>query len=200
MQVVVTADQPTETDTARRRDAVRTREALLCAAKELFGAKGYSATTLRQIGERAGVDAALVARYFGSKAAIYIASLETDANAEDTAGTTPALGREVVDRMIERITRLGASPLMQAIVLPESETDVLDAARRITNDRVIGPLLEEIASAGLDRPRLRAEIAFAALTGIVLARSAGTFETLAGADHDDVVELALRTIRSIVEG
>ena len=199
MRGVVTADQPTENDSTRRRDAVRTREALLQAAKELFGAKGYAGTTLRQIGERAGFDAALVARYFGSKTAIYIASLDADGPHDDAAGSTAVLAPEVVDRMIERITAVGASPLLQALVVPTTDDEVRDAARRIISDRIIAPLLEEIATAGLDHPRLRSEVAFAALTGIVLARSAGTFETLANADHDDVVELALRTLHSILE-
>lgn len=195
---MVTAEQPTEHDSTRRRDAVRTREALLQAAKDLFGAKGYAGTTLRQIGERAGVDPALVARYFGSKTAIYIASLDADGRPADAPGAA-ALAPEVVDRMIERITRVGASPLQQAVVLRTADDEVRDAARRIIDERITQPLLQELASTGLDRPRLRAEIAFAALTGIVLARSAGTFETLAEADHDDVVELTLRTVRAILD-
>ncbi|MDO8389099.1 MAG: TetR family transcriptional regulator [Actinomycetota bacterium] len=193
---MVTTDPQTETDSTRRRDAVRTREALLQAAKDLFGAKGYAGTTLRQIGERAGVDPALVARYFGSKTAIYIASLDTEG--PDTTAAAP-LTPEFIDRMIGRITSVGASPLQQAVVLPTSDNEVRDAARRIIDERIIQPLLQEMERSGLDRPSLRAEIAFAALTGIVLARSAGTFETLAEADRDDVVELTLRTVRAILD-
>jgi AcrR family transcriptional regulator len=188
----------TTDDTVRRRDAVRTRQALLSSARELFGAKGYAGTTLRQIGERAGVDPALVARYFGSKTAIYIASIEADGPTADAAATQ-VFAQGIVDRLIERITRVGASPLLQAVVLPTSDDEVRDAARRIINERTITPLLQETEPSSLDRPRLRAEIAAAALTGIVLARSAGLFETLAAADHDDVVELTLRTIRPILE-
>src|SRR5690606_31509634 len=61
---------------AKRRDAARTRAALLQAALERFGRQGYARTTVREIGEAAGVDPALIARYFGSKAALYVAALE----------------------------------------------------------------------------------------------------------------------------
>jgi len=196
MRGVVTTEQPNETDSVRRRDAVRTREALLQAAKDLFGAKGYAGTTLRQIGERAGVDAALVARYFGSKTAIYIASLDTEG--PDATAAAP-LTLEFIDRMIGRITSVGPSPLQQAVVLRTADDEVRDATRRIIDARITQPLLQEMARRRLDHPNLRAEIAFAALTGIVLARSAGTFETLAEAGHDDVVELTLRTVRAILD-
>jgi hypothetical protein len=105
----------------------------------------------------------------------------------------------VVDHLIERITSVGASPLLQAVVRPTSDDGVREAARRIIHERIVTPLMLEIDPSLHDRTRLRAEIAVAALTGIVLARSAATFETLAAADHDDVVELALRTIRAVLE-
>ena len=59
----------------RPRDAAASRLALLDAAQELFGKKGFERTTIREIGDAAGVDAALIARYFGSKADLYIAAV-----------------------------------------------------------------------------------------------------------------------------
>ena len=50
--------------------------------------RGSSGTTIREIGERAGVDAALIARYFGSKADLYIAAVA----AEDAGGTAAPRG------------------------------------------------------------------------------------------------------------
>src|SRR5271168_4661618 len=60
---------------ARPRDAAASRQALLLAAQALFGQNGFESTTIREIGDRAGVDAALIARYFGSKADLYIAAV-----------------------------------------------------------------------------------------------------------------------------
>ena len=47
----------------KRYDSAASRVALLEAAARLFHGRGYDATTVREIGERAGVDPALIARY-----------------------------------------------------------------------------------------------------------------------------------------
>ena len=49
----------------RARNAAVTRAALLVAARSRFAELGYDATSLRDIAADAGVDAALVSRYFG---------------------------------------------------------------------------------------------------------------------------------------
>ena len=48
-----------------------TRSAILDAAKKLFAAKGFGAATVRDICTEAGVNIALVSRYFGSKSELY---------------------------------------------------------------------------------------------------------------------------------
>jgi AcrR family transcriptional regulator len=63
---------------ARRRDAGRSRARLLAAATELFAERGYTGTALRAVAERAGVDAALIARYYGGKDGLYQAVLAAD--------------------------------------------------------------------------------------------------------------------------
>lgn len=187
-----TGDVP---DTVPQRDSARTRRALLAAARELFGARGYTATTLRQIAEQAGVDPALIVRYFGSKTALFIAALEADWVPRDQNANPPTL-----DEVIDRVVSHGATPLLLAAVVPTSDAEVRDAANRIVGERFIAPLLEEAEAAGLDRVQLRAEVTAAALAGIVLARAAGMFEALAGAGHDEVLALARHLTRCALDG
>jgi AcrR family transcriptional regulator len=59
----------------RGRGREATATAMLDAAEELFSSRGFSAVTVRDIAERAGVSHALVHRYIGSKDDIYRAVL-----------------------------------------------------------------------------------------------------------------------------
>ena len=59
----------------RKRDAAATRAGILEAAKGQFARLGYDRTGLRDIAAEAGVDAALINRYFGGKEGLFTASL-----------------------------------------------------------------------------------------------------------------------------
>ena len=50
----------------------RTRAAILDAAQRLFAERGHAATTIRDVASEAGVDPALVMRYFGSKDELFV--------------------------------------------------------------------------------------------------------------------------------
>jgi len=54
-----------------RCDGAETREAILAAAADEFAEKGFELASAREICRRAGVNSALLSRYFGSKEAIY---------------------------------------------------------------------------------------------------------------------------------
>lgn len=55
----------------RRKCAATTREAILVSAHEHFLAESYDAVGLREVARGAGVDVALVSRYFGSKEELF---------------------------------------------------------------------------------------------------------------------------------
>lgn len=57
--------------TSRQRRGVGTRDRILDAALELFGSKGFAATTTKQIASRAGVNEVTLFRIFRSKQALY---------------------------------------------------------------------------------------------------------------------------------
>lgn len=62
-------------DDARRRDAAATRDAILAAARRAFTADSFEAAGVREIAADAGVTAALVNRYFGSKEELFAEAL-----------------------------------------------------------------------------------------------------------------------------
>ena len=54
--------------------AMTKKEALLKAAKELFGECGYTETTFKKISERAGVALGLLTHHYGNKEKLFLAS------------------------------------------------------------------------------------------------------------------------------
>src|SRR3954447_23779026 len=60
----------------RKRDAAATREAILEAATRRFADQGYERAGVREIAADAGVTAALVNRYFGSKERLFAEAIE----------------------------------------------------------------------------------------------------------------------------
>ena len=75
----------------RKRDAAATREAILEAATRRFATQGYERAGAREIAADAGVTAALVNRYFGSKEGLFaevIKAPSTWGNCSGTGGRT----------------------------------------------------------------------------------------------------------------
>ncbi len=193
------SDAPTgssrEARTSRSRDAAASRDALLRAAQTLFGQQGFESTTIREIGAQAGVDAALIARYFGSKADLYIAAVI----AEDGEGLPIEYEglEQMADVMVTRADRRGPGPILQAIVRSDTSADILDAALNRVARRLVGPLVANMRRQGVDRPKLRAEVAVSALLGFSLGRSLGWFDDIRSAPRDEVVALIVDALGAI---
>jgi AcrR family transcriptional regulator len=182
---------------ARSRDAAVSKEALLQAAQELFGKKGFERTTIREIGERAGVDAALIARYFGSKGDLYIAAVM----AEDPGGEGPPAYEgleQMADAVVSRADERGLGPITQAIIRADTSEEIRTAALHRVQRRLVDPLVAGMAGHQVDRPELRAEIAVSALLGISLARSLGWFSEVASVPKDELVALIAETLQEVM--
>ncbi|WP_328890338.1 TetR/AcrR family transcriptional regulator [Streptomyces sp. NBC_00316] len=172
----------------KQRDSARSRQLLLAAAAGLFAERGFDRSTTREIGERAGVDPALIARYFGGKAQLYIAVLDLD-----RASARPAdlLKPERNLMLVNGVDQRGPGPVFRAAVTPLEDPAVQAAAMDMLHWRLVDPLCERFTREGLDRPQLRAEMTVAAFVGVVLSRHCGALRTLAEADTDEVVQLVL---------
>ena len=172
------ADKSTSCPPRRRHDSQASRQALLDAAGALFEERGYDAATVRDIGERAGVDAALIARYFGSKENLYLATLE---HGRTPAPTDPM---QVVERLLSRSEQRGSGPVPHAMVSPTLTDAMREQIREIMRRRLVEPLAGELAAPDAI---LRVEILVALALGVSLTRASGTLPTLAAAGLDDVL-------------
>jgi AcrR family transcriptional regulator len=174
-------------EAGRSRDAANTRQRLLESARRRFAHHGYSATTSRDIAADAGVNVALINRYFVSKEGLFEACLtRTVQELDDAEARTPTLD-ELVETMIEQITTPTSAnkPLQLLLLLRSSGDDRADAIRR----RTMQTYTERMATIAGWRPEdastapllLRAQIAMAMGLGIVVMRTSSDLEPLASA-------------------
>src|SRR3954452_3051614 len=154
-----------DNDSGRRsRDAAASRRALLGAAGELFHERGYDGATVRDIGERAHVDPALIARYFGGKEGLYLAVLAE----EDVADDAPLDPHTLVAELLRHWDQRGHSPVSRALGALEVSDDVREQVRTIVAQRLLGRFALEGPDAAL-----RGEILLALVLGISLTRANG---------------------------
>jgi AcrR family transcriptional regulator len=179
----------------QHRDAKRSRDRLFEAARDLFGERGFERTTTRDIAERAGVDSALIARYFGSKTELYIQTLD-HGSAEQPADLLQP-GR--LESLLIRADHLGSGPLLHSVIQVHADDRAQSAARLAVENRLVAPLEQRFIAQGLGRPRLRAQLAIAAFAGIVQARHAGSLDQVSEADTSAILEL-LQAMLAAVSG
>jgi AcrR family transcriptional regulator len=175
-------DAGATTSPRRRHDAQASRRALLDAADALFDERGYDAATVRDIGERAGVDAALIARYFGGKEGLYLATLEQEGHAPMPTDLVQA-----VEHMLSRSEQRGSGPVPLAMVSPTLTDEMRSQVREIMGRRVVEPFTAALLAGGVADAELRAEILVATAVGVALTRASGTLPTLARAPLDEVL-------------
>jgi TetR/AcrR family transcriptional regulator len=89
-----------------RRDAERSRQAVLDAAQALFAELGYESVSMERIGRRAGLSRGAPGYFFGSKEALYKAVLERmfmdiERLVDATRQQLKMLGTDELDRALE---------------------------------------------------------------------------------------------------
>ena len=131
----------------RSRDAAASKESLLQAAQELFGQRGFERTTTRDIGERAGVDAALIARYFGSKADLYFAAVAAEDAGEQQPRSFEGL-EQMADTVVSKADDHGPGPILQALIRLDASDDIRGAALQRVRRRLVEPLVVDMTERG----------------------------------------------------
>jgi AcrR family transcriptional regulator len=180
----------------RHYDAAASRQALLQAAAELFDERGFERATIREIGERAGVDPALIARYFGGKEGLYLAALS---DPESTRAITCSAGEPsiAVRDMLRRWDERGSTPFRRALMSQDSTPEVREQVGAMLEGRLLGPMVEELRARGHDDAVLRAQVALALATGVELLRENGLLPELRDADLDTVLEIVEQMLRAL---
>jgi AcrR family transcriptional regulator len=187
----------------RRPGDTRTREQILAAARRSFAANGYDATTMRAVAADAGVDAALLHYFFGTKDGLFAAVMEVPVSpsrvAEEVlAGGVDGLGERLARRFLEVWDDPETGPPLVGLI--RSATSHEPSAQQI-REFVGREILGRIA-ATLDRPdaALRANLCGAQLMGTALLRYVLRAEPLASAEPAEVVGWLAPTLQRYLTG
>ena len=186
------ADQQLETPAPRQRDADGTRQRLLTAARQRFARDGYAATTVRDIANDAGVNVALINRYFVSKEGLFEACLNRVVKDLDDRETSASTVEQIVSVMLQQVLDPldGERPMQMLLLLRSTGVAEVDAIRGRTLTE-FATRLATSAGWSADDPRtgelvLRAQVVLATAFGILLLRASTTLEPLASATEADL--------------
>jgi AcrR family transcriptional regulator len=173
----------------RPHDAQASRRALLDAAAELFQERGYAGATIREIGDRAGVDPALIARYFDGKEGLYLAALADERRTPPASKVGSGDLVEVTRMLMAHWDERGPSPAMRALVGSAPTDEVRDQVRAILGPALLDPLTERLRERGIEEPRRRAELLLGVLAGVHMLRQNGMLADVGEASTDDLLVL-----------
>jgi len=180
-------------DVPRLRNAAATRQAMLAAARRHFAREGYESVGLREIAGDAGVDPALVSRYFGSKEQLFQEALRGDKKKmlEDVAREDlPAhLAALLMDE--GQSCEVTAANLDRVMILLRSASS--PKASQIVRDAVYEDMVGPIARAiGGEDAELRASLCMAILMGNGTVRSALALDACCSGDPEVLRERLIR--------
>ncbi len=203
--------------TGRRGGDSGTREAILAAARKQFGDRGYDGATIRGIAADAGVDAALVHHFYGSKERLFAAAMQLPLVPGElvAAALSPQArepGRGVGEHMMRtvvgawdvaemRSTFLG---LLRSAVTSEQAAAML---REFATEAILARIAEAARAGGADGgpadqadAQLRAALVASQVLGLALVRYVLQIPPLATAGADDLAAAIGPTLERYLTG
>jgi AcrR family transcriptional regulator len=170
--------------TGRRPGRSTTRDAILSAARDSFAEHGYDRTSVRAVAVRAGVDAALVRRFFGSKEGLLVAALTVAMSPQQRLpdalhGDPDTLGERMIDYFL---SVWDEAPHRDVLIGMIRSACTNQRGAAILRNFLASQILDQLA-AGLDRAEahLRAGAIGAQLVGLAMVRYVVQIEPLASA-------------------
>jgi hypothetical protein len=182
-------------DLPRRRNAEATRVAILDAARAIFSEKGFDAAGTREIADRAGVNAALINRYFGSKEGLFAEAIPPTLVLDLLLAHGPdALGRTAAEIFVGKEKHDGYDPTF-AVVRSAASPDAVPAMRAAIEDGMLSPLAAALDGADA---RERAGLILSLIAGYDLVARIIGVDPVADGDGTTMRRLLRDTIDRLV--
>ncbi|MFI1520818.1 TetR/AcrR family transcriptional regulator [Kitasatospora cineracea] len=187
----------------RRPGGGDTRGAVLAAARTEFAARGYQKASMRAIARAAGVDAALLHHYFGSKDRLFMAALEFPLDPRTVvesvfAGDPATVGERVAGFVLGLWEQPPVRERLLALVRTAAASEEVAALMR---DFMVTELVARVAGLlDLPDPELRVELVMSQVVGLAMARYVIAVEPLASAPPEVLAPLLGRTVQGYLTG
>jgi AcrR family transcriptional regulator len=180
----------------RSRNAERTSTDILRAAATAFSHEGYSQAGIREIAATAGINPALVRRYFGSKEGLYSAALASTLNLDELvkAGHS-GFGAHVAAHLCKDEERTFDSTSM--MVLATADPRAKEITEELLEAQIIAPLA---AWLGPPRAETRAALITVLCTGFVIYRHLLPLSPLKSANESQAAEWLGTALQAVVNG
>ena len=189
---------PAQTHPKRRRDAAATRAAIFEAATRRFAYQGYEQSGVREIAADAGVDAAMVNRYFGSKEGLFTEVVEHAFDIRsvfDADGAT--LAERLARRMVYRREDTGEERPIPLLLMLHSATEprAAELLRSSLDRNVLRPLAERLGGPDAE---VRAAMVIAQCTGFAMLYQLLRPRALADAEQEALVDLLKESLAACI--
>ncbi|KQW47002.1 TetR family transcriptional regulator [Nocardioides sp. Root1257] len=186
----------------RRPGAPDTRAGILTAARELFAAQGFAGTSIRAVAASAGVDAALVHHYFGSKDDLFVAALELPVDPRERLAEVVALGPDGAgERMVRVFLSVWDDPDLRLPLVGLARSILDPSSQRLLRDGFVPAVLQPVGVAlGIDRPDVRMPLVASQVIGLILTRYVLEVEPIASLPADDLVAIYGPTVQRYLTG
>lgn len=176
-----------------------TRENIIDAARALFADRGYTATTIKDVAERAGCSPAMVMKLLGSKAELYSAAAPSLPSAADDPHVCEdeSVGLRLVRNIVERRDADASEPWVMMPLLIHEAPD-RDAAQAEARERYIGAISSKIGDTSEDR--LPTQMVVSVLLGLATGLRTVGLLPVDALDSDELVRRYGAVVQSIIDG
>ncbi|MFG3251987.1 TetR family transcriptional regulator [Streptomyces sp. NPDC048172] len=184
------------TETPARRSDV-TRAAILRAARDCFAADGYERATIRLIAREAGIDPAMVMRYYGNKAGLFAAASEFDLRMPDVSYVPREhVGGALVGHFVDRWEEDEALTALLRVAATNAE-----GAERIRDifRKQLAPVAEMV-SPEPEWAQTRAALVASQILGLALGRYVLGLPPVARLGREELVAWVAPTVQRYLTG
>lgn len=182
----------------RRLGESTTRDVIAREARELFAHKGYDGASIRMIAAASGVDAALIAYFFGSKAELFAEVLELPMDPARVVpmvlgGSREQIGARLAGVVLGVLDDVDARNRVVALLRSASGNN---EAAGVIRQRLTSEILEPIASGlGVPDAELRAAMVMSQISGLAVARHVIGLDALASVEAERLARIVAFTLQ-----